>query len=258
MERVAVDGFNIEHYRQRGYFEDSGITRAHFSVFLEVAAEMGVVILVRKGKRACLNWIMRGYPAKPLSINLAKTSARTGKVTCDPGNADVYHQVLQAQRAGCYVLEPDETNDRALRAVNPMHAEQPELAKEFPRGTPEMNEPGQVIEPDSGLAFTGDYDLMGVVDLKPRARAGGGSAAVRPPASTRFDLINPLATLVISKLNGRFGRRRIMHGPHDLKYRPDEHNRSGCSVFFPDGRVYYLPTVDDLKQFYDRGPYQHA
>lgn len=235
------------------YFDDSAITTAHYRVFQEVARELDVIILVRKGKKSCLPWIQRGYPAKPLSINLAKTNPRTGKVTCEQGPCDVYQQVLQAHKAGCYVLERDENSDHNLRASNPMHPEQPELAKEFQRGTPEMNEPGQVIEPDSGLAYTGDYDLMGVIDVSKQGRPDGAAGSSAPRPGPRYERTNPLATLAISKLNGRFGRRRIMHGPHDLKYRPDEHNAGGCTAFYPDGRVYYLPTVDDLKQFYDRG-----
>lgn len=243
-----MQSYDIEPYRKLGYFAESGITSGHFKVFRDVAAETGTIILVRKGNRTCLRWIEQGYPAKPMTVYLSKTSPRTGKVTCDGTAALKTDQVRQVHQAGHYVLEPH-PRSKCLRALNPLSI-QPEIAKEFPLDSTEMNEPGQVIEADSGLAMTGDYDLMGVIDVRALGRSTSGK---RRGSGASFDRTNPLATAVIAKLNGRFGRRRITHGPHDLRYRVDEHNEAGCTVFYPDDGVYFLPTVSDLKEFYDKG-----
>jgi hypothetical protein len=150
-------GFSLSHYRRHTYVPESGITTAHFSVFKEVATELNLIILVRRGKLACIPWIERDYPAKPLDVSMAKTSEMTGKVTCRGPE-----QVIQAQQAGFYVLQPSGPR-RELRAYNPLRT--PELLpQEYPPGTPEANAEGQVIDPVSGLALTGDYDLLGVID----------------------------------------------------------------------------------------------
>jgi hypothetical protein len=249
-----MPAYDIEHLRKHGYFSESGITSGHFKVFRDVAAETNTIILVRKCNRAALRWIELGYPPKPMSVSLAKTSRRTGKVTCDGGNAPKPEQCRQVYQAGHYTLVLKEQKAAALRPVNPL-ASRPELPKEFPVESTEMNEEGQVIDAESGLPMTADYDLMGVIDaatLQRPVAPNAGSAPARRPQVV-FDRTNPLSTMIIAKLNCRFGRRRITHGPHDLRYRVDENNEAGCAVFYPDRRIYHLPSVSDLKEFYDRG-----
>lgn len=242
-------GFSLSHYRQNTYFSDSGIARAHFSVFKEVAGELNYIILVRKGKPACIPWIERDYPAKPLDIALAKTSEMTGKVTCRGPE-----QIIQAQQAGYYVLQPAGSR-RELRAFNPLRAPD-QLPAEYPPGTPEMNEEGQVVDPASGLALTGDYDLLGVVDRTATGRAltlVASNGRKENPSGLVYERTNPLATRATQRLNARFGRRpRIMHGPHDLKFALDENNADGCTAFYPGDDVYWIPTVQHLKEFYDK------
>jgi hypothetical protein len=247
--------YDIEHYRKHGYFAECGITAGHFKVFRDVAGETNTIILVRKCNRAALRWIELGYPPKPMSVSLAKTSRRTGKVTCDGGPAPKPEQVGQVHRAGHYTLTMKAPKASVLKPVNPL-ASRPELPKEFLVESTEMNEEGQVIDSESGLPMTADYDLMGVVDASTLQRP----VADRKPgrANVVFDRTNLLATTIIAKLNCRFGRRRITHGPHDLRYRVDENNEAGCAVFYPDRRLYHLPTVSDLKEFYDRGLYERG
>ena len=242
-------GFSLSHYRRHTYVPESGITRAHFNVFKEVATELKYIILVRRGKAACIPWIERDYPAKPLDISMAKTSEFTGKVTCTGPE-----QIIQAQQARFYVLTPTGPS-RRLRAYNPLCAPE-ELALDFPAGTPEMNQEGQVIDPSSGLALTGDYDLLGVIDPAATGRAltlVASNGRREAPNGMVYERTNPLATLASQRLNARLGRRpRIMHGPHDLKFALDENNADGCTAFYPGDNVYFIPTVNDLKEFYDK------
>lgn len=242
-------GFSLSHYRRHTYVPESGITTAHFTVFKEVATELNFIILVRRGKQACIRWIERDYPAKPLDISMAKTSERTGKVTCRGPE-----QVIQAQQAGYYVLVPTGPR-RELRAFNPLRAPE-ELPLEYPAGTNEMNDEGQVIDPISGLALTGDYDLLGVIDPAATGRAltlVASNGRREAPSGLVYERTNPLATRATQRLNARLGRRpRIMHGPHDLKFALDENNADGCTAFYPGDTVYFIPTVNDLKEFYDK------
>ena len=56
---------------------------------------------------------------------------------------------------------------------------------------------------------------------------------------------------IVRRSSGAFGGRpRVMHGPHDLKFPIDEQNDDGCTVFYPSGDVYYLPSVELVKRFY--------
>ena len=253
-----MPAYDIEHFRKHGYFSECGMTAGHFKVFRDVAAETGTIILVRKVNRAALRWIELGYPPKPMSVSLAKTSRRTGKVTCDGGTAPKREQLRQVHEAGHYTLVLPEKTSTAYRPVNPMAA-RAALPKEFGVESAEMNEEGQVIDAETALPMTADYDLMGVIDAAtlrrpPVASPGTARNSLAPVV---FGRTNPLATMIIAKLNCRFGRRRITHGPHDLRYRVDENNEAGCAVFYPDRRLYHLPTVSDLKEFYDRGLYEH-
>lgn len=241
--------FSLSHYRRHTYVPESGITTGHFSVFKEVATELNFIILVRRGKAACMHWIERDYPAKPLDISMAKTSERTGKVTCRGPE-----QIIQAQQAGYYVLQPSGPR-RELKAFNPLRTPD-EMPLDFPANTPEMNEEGQVIDPLSGMALTGDYDLLGVIDPKATGRAltlVATNGRREAPSGLVYERTNPLATRATQRLNGRMGRRpRIMHGPHDLKFALDENNADGCTAFYPGDTVYFIPTVNDLKEFYDK------
>ena len=242
--------FSLSHYRRNGYVPESGITTAHFTVFKEVATELNYIILVRRGKPACIPWIERDYPAKPLDISMAKTSESTGKVTCRGPE-----QVIQAQQAGYYVLQMAGPRHE-LRAFNPLRAPET-LPLEYLPNTSEINQEGQVIDPLSGLALTGDYDLLGVIDPAATGRAltlvSSANGRREAPNGMVYERTNPLATKATHRLNGRLGRRpRIMHGPHDLKFALDENNADGCTAFYPGDQVYFIPTVNDLKEFYDK------
>ena len=63
---------------------------------------------------------------------------------------------------------------------------------------------------------------------------------------------NPCAERIFQMLNLRFGGRpRIMHGPHDLKFLPNENNDEGCVVFTPDKQAYFLQRTDDTDEVVD-------
>lgn len=87
--------------------EKTGIADMHFDAFLQVCRRFNCVIVVRRGKYACVPWIKRDYPAKPLSVWKVKNSKKTGLVTCLSSHPDYSFedQVIHAWEAGYYVLE---------------------------------------------------------------------------------------------------------------------------------------------------------
>jgi hypothetical protein len=292
LERPNVDLSKWAHMSIKPQDETvAGIPEKHFAVFLAVAKAENCIIVVRKTKPACLPWIKMGFPSKPSSVYKVKTSERTGIVTCSPTNKRYSYaeQVKHAWEANHYVLhlEPRELppeaagglgvfgsyNSAGLGEAN-RHADElaygppmrlvarwyhHRLDKHFPLSS--SHEQGQVIDPQTGLPLTGDYDLMGVMpmdnptgqnlvlihnaDDKPVEReASMGGALLRKMRN------NPYGKRIASKLNEGFGSRpRVMHGAHDLKYDPSEDNEDGCAVFSSQ-LCFFLPTAKDVDNFY--------
>lgn len=271
--------------------ERSGIAEKHFAVFLAVAKAENCIIVVRKTKPACLPWIKKNYPAKPASVWKIKNSERSGLVTCSHDNPKVSYteQVKHAWESQHYVLmseprvNPPEAggglgvfgsyNPAGLAEAN-RHADElaygppmrlvarcyhHTLDRQYPLTTD--FEPGQVIDPQTGLPLTGDYDLMGVMpmdnptgknlvlihnaDDQPHEKEKSiGGALLRKMRD------NPYGKRIAAKLNEGFGSRpRIKHGAHDLKYDPNENNDDGCAVFSPQ-LSFFLPTAKDVHKFY--------
>lgn len=188
----------------------TGIADKHFDVFANVARQRNCVILVRKGKFACVSWIKKDYPAKPSSVWKIKNSKETGLVTCTHGHPKYSYaeQVEHAWQAGYYVLEESADNGQPptfgsgkgffktpgvldlarganacfFRAPGPLqHLAFPSRLLQARRGNTVMAlrfpgdrfAIGQVIDPRSLFPLTGDYDLMGVFPMD-----GPGSKAL--------------------------------------------------------------------------------
>lgn len=245
----------------------TGIAEPHFSVFAGVARGLNCVIVVRQTKAACLPWIKLDFPAKPSSIWKIKNSAHTGLVTCSAPHPTHYHdQQLHAWKAGHYVLQTDDefklpwtTGVPRGRKVRALYARRFEEVLHHPfYGKP--FEPGQVIDPESLLPLTGDYDLMGAFPApspKSKALTKVHDADAQPKdveivgdTTLLKQRENPYVLKVAETLNEGFsGRPRIMHGSHDLKFDPTENNKDGCSVFTPE-LAFWISTAKNVEKFY--------
>lgn len=105
-------------------------------------------------------------------------------------------------------------------------------------------EPGQVIDPEVQKPLVGDYDLMAVID--PRS-PGRNIALVASEGNTLNDVNSPIVRNFSDKVNAKMDRPRVLHGAQD-QYAGF---RGGATVFLPDGRAFFLPDADAVKEFYE-------
>lgn len=212
------------------YLASSGITQTHFAVFQSVAQQLNRIIVVRNTNTKSTMWIAQGYPPKPKNLEFLHTSDRTGKVTVKDED-----EKRKARQAGFYVVDTDGLARRQPHEV---------LQKRFPFSTPEMNEPGQVIDPLRQRALVGDYDLMGVIDPDAKGRVLTLHSVNGVEVTNRS---NPDVNRVIDALNKRMDQPRVMHGPQDLY----KGFRGACTAFLPNGTVWELTTERAVRDFYD-------
>jgi len=213
------------------YVPSSGITPAHFAIFQEIARKLNRIIVVRNTNEKSTLWIAQGYPPKPKNLEFLHTSVRTGKVTVKDEN-----EKRKAREEGFYVIDSDGIARRQPHET---------LQKRFPLNTPEMNEPGQVIDPIRQQALVGDYDLMGVVDPDAKGRVLALHSVNGLEVANRT---NPDVNRVINALNSRMDQPRVMHGPQDLY----KSFRGACTAFLPNGTVWELGTEQAVRDFYKR------
>ena len=211
------------------YLPGSGITLLHFSVFQKVAQQLNRIIVVRNTNTKSTFWINQGYPPKPKKLEFLHTSDKTGKVTVL--NEDEARRVRQE---GYYVIDKD-----GIARRKPNEA----LPRRFPSGTADMNEAGQVIDPNSQRALVGDYDLMGVIDPDAKGRVLTLHSSHGMELSNRS---NPDVNRVIDALNSHMDQPRVLHGPQDL-YRGF---RGGCTAFLTNGLTCELNDEQKVKEFY--------
>lgn len=213
-----------------GYIPSSGMTMTHFAVFQKVAQKTQRIILVRNTNMKCVPWIDKNYPPKPKSIEALHTSAKTGKVT-----AMNHKEREEARNKGFYVIDDDGIARRKPHEL---------LQRRFAFNTPELNEPGQVIDPREQKALVGDYDLMGVIDPTAPGRVIALHSSMGEEVRNRT---NPDVTRVINELNAQMGRKRVMHGPQDLY----KSFRGPCTAFLPNGMTWALSTEQAVRSFYE-------
>lgn len=211
------------------YLPSSGITPQHFAVFQSVAQQQNRIIVVRNTNTKSTMWIAQGYPPKPKVLEFLKTSFKTGKVTVK--NED---EKREARQKGFYVIDADGIARRQPREA---------LQKRFAFNTPEMNEPGQVIDPKRQQAFVGDYDLMGVIDPSATGRVLALCSNFGVQVENRT---NPDVNQIIHVLNSRMDQPRVMHGPQDLY----GGFKDACTAFLPNGAIWELTTEQAVQEFY--------
>lgn len=211
----------------------AGMTLRHFETFLKVADDMKQVIAVRFTNPNSLQWIKKGFPAKPMEIKI-KTNSQTGIVTAT--NAD---EIAKARQAGYMVVEQDGVARGPFGRTADLRGK-----TEWPV------EPGQVIHPEHGKPLVGDYDLLAVIDPS----APGRNIAL---ATNRGEAVanrtNPIIERVRRTLNDLMGEERVMHGAHDsfgdlgsAVSKPGD----GSVVFMPDNQFRLMETLDDIEAFY--------
>ena len=243
---------------------DAGMPPNHFNAFLRAAANptRPRIIMVRQTNPKSVQWIRRGFPAKPKEIKM-KTSSQTGIVTC----RDV-SEVAKAQRTirsgsnkKYYVV------DRNRRTATNGSGETIQLDNpDWPV------EAGQVIDPVAQKPLVGDYDLMAVID--PNAKGRNLALAVdntanarsgRPLGSLTDDFTNSDIRRVAADVNRQLDQERVLHGSQEAFDSLDNLAADELVVgFFPDGNamsfnkqglIDFYGSIGrstlDLKQFMD-------
>ncbi len=208
-----------------------GMAPAHFEAFKQVASQLTRIIVVRNTNEKLTPWIIKGYPPKPMSIK-CHTSKTTGKVTAVNQN-----EINTCRMAGFYVID----QDGIARGRTPKDV----LQVKFPFNTPEMNEPGQVIDGFKKKALVGDYDLLAVIDPSAPGRNITLAASDGRIVDNRM---SPDVQRVMQAVNAMLDMPRVMHGAHDqFAGFPDS---GGSTAFFPNKDVTPLLTPDDVRSFY--------
>jgi hypothetical protein len=104
--------------------------------------------------------------------------------------------------------------------------------------------PGQLIDPKLMKPLAGDYDLMGV--MAPN-NPGQNIALVASNGEKIDNVESPIVRRYKDAVNGKLDMPRVHHGAQD-QYAGF---RGGATVFFPDGRVLYLPDAAAVEEFYN-------
>lgn len=216
---------------------DAGMPNSHFQVFLRVAANprMPRIIMVRQTNSKSVQWIRKGFPAKPKEIKM-NTSKKTGIVTCK--DVDEITKARKTTKAGSD--KQYYTVDEHGRTATNGRGDTIDLADaDWPV------EPRQIIDPVAKKPLTGDYDLMGVIDPNAKGRtialAVDNNANARrglAPGTLTDDFTNTDIKKVAAQINSRLDQDRVLHGSHEFfdsipNLKPDE----VVVGFFPDGNV---------------------
>jgi hypothetical protein len=215
-------------WKQGDYFKESGMPRNHFKAILEVVDEEGLIPVFRLTNLKSMEGIRKGFPAKKIDLSL-KTSPTTGIVT-----AKTESESGIARKAGYYVVDSD---------LVPRNAE----GKAMKLGNkPDWRvKPGQVIDPVQKKPVVGDYDLLGVIDLKAPGR--NISLATSDGKSVK-NRTNPQTERLVKAINAKLDQPRAMHGAADqFADLADE----GAIVFLQRMKAVYLPDGASVKKLYE-------
>lgn len=104
-------------------------------------------------------------------------------------------------------------------------------------------EPGQVLDAKLRKPVIGDYDLMGVAPLESKGR---NLALVHSDKRPIKDVRGPDVDRFMKAVNPKLDMPRVLHGAQD-QYASF---RGGATAFFPDGRVRYMETAEQVADFY--------
>jgi hypothetical protein len=143
----------------QGYEARFGIARNHWLSFQRIATKMNKIILVRGGKEKAVPWIERGFPAKPLELKI-KVDPNAGLLVAQQ------HEYSTVFQAGHYVVVKsgrDYLVERKPASTLPLSQVAPNLQGMC--SWTSWVRPGLVLDRESGLPFTSDYDIAAVIDL---------------------------------------------------------------------------------------------
>lgn len=229
---------------------DAGMPPNHFQAFLRAAANptRPRIIMVRQTNPRSVQWIRKGFPAKPKEIKM-KTSGQTGIVTCkDIGEVAKAQRTMRSGSNRQYFVV-----DRNRRTATNGRGETIDVGNaDWPV------EPGQVIDPVSQKPLVGDYDLMAVIDPNAKGRNlalavdnTANARAGRPPGSLVDDFTNTDIKKVAADVNRQLDQERVLHGSQEAFDSLDNLAADELVVgFFPDGQAVSF-NREGLKTFYD-------
>jgi len=187
-----------------------GIARNHWIVFQNTAARMNKIIMVRKGNESAIPWIAKGFPAKPIELKI-KVDGQIGLLLATqqdrPSVLNTGH-FLVSKSGQDFVVE------RKSGPPVPLADVAPPLSGAC--GSSSWAQPGLVLDCDSGLPFTSDYDIGAVIDLDdPR----WGRTHLSEPQAGTPNLTSRFVQPIIDRLNSLMmagtcvsGQKRIPHG----------------------------------------------
>lgn len=204
-----------------------GFSPRHWKVIGDFAKSRDYVLCFRAGKARAVEWIDRGFPAKPRAFSTCKVDAKLGLL-----RAVKPMEREEAWRAGYAVLKssPDR---RAFVATDRAGRDALAGARFAPPEHDWATEEGLVIDPTLKLPVTSDYDLAALIDTRKSDYAA--TYASITGMDNRTNLIVEAAS---AELNRQFGTPRIMHGSQ-AQFSGGLANKDGDDVlvFHPDGEV---------------------
>lgn len=206
-----------------------GITRDHWRSVASFATIRKYVIALRTGKKAAVKWIEQGFPAKPLELKI-KVDRERGVLI-----AGTRSEREEAWATGRPVLEalPGRPLEFAARLPGGRDAYG---GARFHRNTHPWATEGVVLDRDSRLPITSDYDLAAVVDTV-RFDYGGTYASLAGGSNRT----NVLVASVAAELNRRFGSPRILHGT--------EAQYSGSLAHSDDDEILVFHPAGDVEHY---------
>lgn len=207
------------------YIQKTGMPPGHFKAFQQAAKDTKSIAIVRNTNPAGIPLIERGCPGKPMELSFINTDARTGVVT-----ARSPQHIERARQEGYLVVDAD----GVARGNGLEHR----ITDRF-----WQVEPGQVIDRNLRKPVIGDYDLMGVAPLESKGR---NLALVHSDKRPIKDVRGPDVDRFMKAVNPKLDMPRVLHGAQD-QYASF---RGGATAFFPDGRVRYMETAEQVADFY--------
>lgn len=218
-----------------------GIAGNHWLSFQQIASQMNKIILVRGGKKNSIPWIERGFPAKPLELKI-KVDEDVGLLVAQG------HEHATVFQAGHYVVVKsgkDYVVERKPASTLPLTDVAPKNLQGMCSCTSWARQ-GLVLDRESGLPFTSDYDIAAVIDLNdPR----WGRTHLSEPQADTPNLTSRFVQPVLDRLNAAMsagtcvqGQTRARHGTQAQIFTgsPMHDDKDVILVFYPKNKVEHL------------------
>ena len=205
-----------------------GFSPRHWKVLSDYAKERDYVLCFRTGKARAVQWIERGYPAKPKAISTCKVDPKLGLLRAGrPEERD------EAWRAGFGVLKPDPERRTAYFAADSAGRDALAGHRFAPPRDDWATTDGIVVDLVAKLPITSDYDIAAFIDARQP-----DYMLTYASMSGQDNRTNLMTEAISQELNRRFGTTRIMHGSQ-AQFSGGLANRDGDDVlvFHPAGDV---------------------